>query len=321
MKSHLLPALGSLCLCASVAYSATLRGTVWHQNTRIQHAIVIVERDGSVVERQVTDAQGNFLFFNLAQRGYSVTATSEGYLPAKREVVFRMGQQEITVELFLELEPKEKRAGGPAAIDAAAAARDPESERLLEKAGKDVAAGHFDAAIQRLREGAQRRPSDWRFRQGLGLALLRAGRNEEAEKELQEALRLGGSARSAFYLATLYNDTKRYQEAEQAARRAVEADPDSWEALHELARAQLYEGQTEPAEASARRALKLRSKGFPQLYLTLANIYVTAQRYPEAAESFRKFLKEAPQHPQADRVRQVLQEMEAAGVLKAAGKR
>lgn len=311
--------LGVVCagFLALAAPAATLRGTVWGQAARILHATVVVEREGSPVERQVTNAQGEFTFLGLAQRGYVVTATAPGFLPGRREIVFRTGQDEANIQFFLDLEPKEGRAGGQAAsIDAAAAGRSPESERLLKEAEREVAAGRYGQAAERLREGASKRPQDWRFHQGLGLALLKAGRKDEAEKELLEALRLGGPPRASFYLATLYNDAGRFAEGEAAARRAVEADTPSWEALHELARAQLYLGQTDQAEANARAALKLKNSGFPQLHLTLANIYVKSERYRLAADEFRRFLKEAPQHPQADRVRQVLREMQAAGVLK-----
>ncbi len=73
-------------------------------------------------------------------------------------------------------------------------------------------------------------------------------------------------------------------------------------------------GNLEQAEKSARKGETLGAqRSFPQLSLLLGVMLANRQEYAEAAEHFRAYLKAAPTAPNADKVRQELEEVEKLG--------
>jgi Flp pilus assembly protein TadD len=106
-----------------------------------------------------------------------------------------------------------------------------------------------------------------------------------------------------FWLATLLSNGEHFSDAELLARKAVELDPNSWQANSELARALLGLNRATEAEKSALAAVKLRAD-HPLLYLLLANIHDQLQNNPALLEDLNNYLKLAPAGPFADQVRQ-----------------
>ena len=145
------------------------------------------------------------------------------------------------------------------------------------------ASGKVDEALTYYREQVSADPKDKVARTGLVLSLLELRRNEEAEQELEAALKddpknvtlLSGAA----YWFAAHRDTKR---ALDLAKQAVEIEPRyTWS---QIALARALVGENRPLEGE--RALRFAQQygKFPTLDYELANVLAAVGLYDEAAE-------------------------------------
>lgn len=317
--ARLFLAAGLVLLATGPAWAARVRGAVWANGQRLVRARVTLEQNGAVVGEQLTDTNGNFRFENLVPRDrYEVFVRYPGFLSERRVFRVRLPEQSLSPDFFLQPEPKEKEPDKPV-VDVKELEHG-DAAALLHKATQQVAAGKYPEAIQSLRLALEQKPDDPRLHEALGLALLKANRLAEAIEILEKAARLGGD-RALLYLAAAYNSSSRHMEAELAAQEAVAAQPSSWEAWYELGRALFHQRRWLEAERSYQRALESKSPGASgqerhptgRVHLGLANLYLKTQRFPQASEHFRMFLKEEPHAPEAPQVRRILQELESSG--------
>ena len=112
----------------------------------------------------------------------------------------------------------------------------------------------------------------------MGVAYLHLGNNTNSEQALRKSLELSKNqdVDALIWLATLLSNGDKYAEAEPLARKAVDLNPNSWQANSELARALLGLNRFEEAEKNAQAAVKLRPDN-PLLYLIEANIHEQLQ--------------------------------------------
>lgn len=149
------------------------------------------------------------------------------------------------------------------------------------------ATGKADEAVTLYRALLQEDAADKGARAGLVLALFDAGKKEEAERELDEALKaeprnfmlLAGAA----YWFMAHNDSAR---ALELAQRAVEIEPRYTWSQVALARALIAQRRPLEAESALRTA---RQYGrFPTLDYELASTLAAAGLYEEAAEELAR---------------------------------
>ena len=139
----------------------------------------------------------------------------------------------------------------------------------------------------------------------MGVAYLHLGNNTNSEQALRKSLELSKNqdVDALIWLATLLSNGDKYAEAEPLARKAVDLNPNSWQANSELARALLGLNRFEEAEKNAQAAVKLRPDN-PLLYLIEANIHEQLQDGPALLDDLNNYLKLAPNGPFAGQVRQ-----------------
>jgi Flp pilus assembly protein TadD len=144
------------------------------------------------------------------------------------------------------------------------------------------AQGRTDDALALYREQLANNPADKMARSGLVLSLLEAGKKDDAEREMEAALKeepnnlqlLAGAA----YWYAAHSDNAR---ALELAQRAVEIEPRFTWAQIALARALIADGRPLAAEQALRFAH--RYGHFPTLDYELANALAAAGLYTEAA--------------------------------------
>ncbi len=111
---------------------------------------------------------------------------------------------------------------------------------------------------------------------------------------LQLSLELApGRPLTLIALGTTLNAQKRFEEAREVARRAVRLDPDSAEALGQLAEAEEGLGELEAAEEHANQALQ-RQAGHAQALAAIGRIRMNQQRYEEARDVFLRAVSSEP---------------------------
>jgi tetratricopeptide (TPR) repeat protein len=130
-----------------------------------------------------------------------------------------------------------------------------------------------------------------------GFAYLNKNQIEKAVSEFRMALQLKPDPQAHLYVGDLLRQLKKYGEAMEHYRRAIELQPNSPAVLVSLTAA-LYEmGQTEQAFAGIENAL-LIYPAFPAAYLNLATFHQRAGRPGEAIASLRRGLRHTPDEVQ-----------------------
>jgi tetratricopeptide (TPR) repeat protein len=142
---------------------------------------------------------------------------------------------------------------------------------------------------------------------------------QHAEEALQKAIDLsaGQYADAMFTYAAILTDTKRYTEAETAARRAMTSDPSSWRGPFELARALTALKRSDEAEKSAQKSRDLLPDN-PSVYLLLANIHIQTKNFAALIQDLDAYLRLSPVGAEADQARRTRERVQ--GMLNQAKK-
>ncbi len=151
----------------------------------------------------------------------------------------------------------------------------------------------FAEAEEHFRAALRLKPASADVQQSCAAALLEQGRVAEALPHLREAVRLAPRVELRLRFAGLLHQTGNYSEAVAQYREALKREPDSVEALNNLA----WLLATSPAAAvrngadavrCAEQACRLTDYKMPGMVGTLAAAYAEAGRLPEAVSTAAK---------------------------------
>lgn len=110
-------------------------------------------------------------------------------------------------------------------------------------------------------------------------------------------------------LAEVYNRQGRFEDAQQATNRALSAGAEGWALQYEIARALIGKQQFESALAIADTSLRT-SRHASLLHIAKAHALMGLQRYPEAANEMRDYLRENPAGYASQDARNTLKQIE-----------
>ena len=234
---------------------ASLSGTLRDANTHspLEGAKVDMRSPGgSVINTVFTNSTGTFQFDGLSNGNYTLFFTLDGYEQLQQEVQVEGGPV-MGLDLTLRrLDASDAKNGKSNTISAhelavpgkARDAMDKGMRLLYEKSDYKGAIGQFEQALKI-------DPDYYEASMQMGIAYTKLGDNAGAEQILHKTLTINPNypdAYSAF--ALLLCNEKKFEDAEPAARKAVELAPSSWQAHYELGRA-LYgldrSGEAEPS--------------------------------------------------------------------------
>jgi len=157
-----------------------------------------------------------------------------------------------------------------------------------------IEAGDHQAAEQYARDAVSGNPAEPRFREVLAEVLQVTGREREALAELFSALEFAPERQDLLIRLCLGLDrVGRHREMLPLAERAIVENGENIQTLCCLALAQYGVDDLSAAEATARKALRLRSDS-PAPYLTLGNALSELGRHEEALAAHRRALKLDP---------------------------
>jgi len=134
---------------------------------------------------------------------------------------------------------------------------------------------------------------------GLALVLIEENRLDEAEAEMEAAIRFHPN--DVLVLATLaglHNKKKEYDQAIVLARRALDINESSLRALNALGSALQTTGDLQGAAAALDNALQ-RSPTFVPCIINRGQVYLAQRREEEAAQLFQRALDVNPRQPVA----------------------
>lgn len=267
-----------------------------------QVAVSLKSRVLGVFRSVLTDIEGHFRVPHLPHGTYEVAVEEEGYEvahtstqldgPSSKLVVYlRSAKLTQSQKTTYTVSMRELKIPGKAQS---------EFNKGLERLAKQDPAGslsHFTKATEVF-------PGYYEAHYHIGVAEMRLGHMELAEKEYQEAIDLSGGHYSwaEFGLGFLLCQQGKAEEAEQIIRRGLEVDDGSAEGYTILSNALMQQNKRDEAERSAQEAL-LRNPNLADAYLMLANVDADKGDYRAQLQDLDAYLKIAPNGPAADQAK------------------
>jgi hypothetical protein len=112
-------------------------------------------------------------------------------------------------------------------------------------------------------------------------------------------------------LGAAFNRAHRFDEAMQTLERGIATDPTNWQNYFEMGKAQVSKGDYTAGLKSMDNAQARCPQDYPPLHLVKAHAMLMLKQYQNAMSELRAFLDKAPQAPQSEQARSMLQEAQA----------
>lgn len=148
----------------------------------------------------------------------------------------------------------------------------------------------FEDAIPLLEKGLEIAPQRSDIRAALGESYYKSDKIEKAIKEFKKLSEVEPSARTYAFLGLSHTYLGRFDEAKEDFQNGLKLDPHNSFCLFHLGYIAKRQGDSAGAEAIFQKVLR-SNPDFPDALLELANLRIEAQRFPEAAELLRKFVR------------------------------
>lgn len=297
--------------------SHTIRGKIFLPSGNLpdQRMRVVLELNtGGIVSEVFSDSVGNFEFRSLPNGTYKVVVPSDGRLyETLQETVELFGNFARThaVQVYL----KEKNEGVTvrtkeriiSVADLQEAPKD--AKKSYDKGVKRARENKPAEAVALLEEAIRVFPEYLAAINKLGEQLRALNKPDEAQAAFKRAIAINPKfALPHINLGMLLVDQKRYDEGIASLENGAKLD-DSFPMLH-LKLGEAFMSKQPPdydrAEKELTRAIELGKRDFLQVRKQLFNLNLRRQRIDKAAEQLEIYLREAPDAPDAEEVRQML---------------
>jgi len=275
---------------------------------------------GAAVASAVTNSSGGFSLDSVPPGNYTITVQHPDYLPFSQAVVTD-GRPLFGVQLALRKKPV--AAGQPAnPAPAPAPAGPPARATGIPRAAQDAMNRGMDllyvksdvrGSLDQFERAIREYPGFYEAYTQIGVARTDVGDSDEAERAFRKAIELSQEKFPDAYagLAVILSNGKRFADAEVAARKAVELNPNDWRGHGELGRALHGLQRYQDAEAPASVAVKLAPDN-PTLYLLRSSIHLQLRNLPAMVGELDTYLKLVPTGPEADRMRDLRAKVQQA---------
>ncbi len=258
-----------------------------------------------------TGTDGEFHIGGLVDGNFDLIINEKGYLPYREEFTLANGNL-VVMNIDLEKAPGEAESA-PGTLSAheltvPQKARDAYTKGMALKAKPDYA-----GALEQFEKAIKLYPDYYEAYAEAGAAEVNLNKTADADRDLQKSVDMsqGKYPVALFYQAGELNNAGKFADAAAEAQKGIELDPNSWRGQFEMARALL--GMKRPADAApyAAKARELNA-GNSQVYIVVMNADIQTRNYPGAVEAIDSYLKLTATGPQADQVRRVREQLEAA---------
>lgn len=293
--------------------AGTVRDNVNHRP--IEGILVSLKQvTGTPVTTTFTRSNGDFEFEFLHSGDYVVEINIKDYDKADESVTINDASR-LGISIFL------NKASGAASVPKQQMSISAHQLSVPHKAYDEFEKGmalayvksDFRGAIGQFQLAIKDFPTYYEAYAEEGSAFYQLQESEHAEEALRKSVELssGQYADANFTLAALLTDTKRYDEAETAARKGISVDGSSWRGPFELARALNALKRPEEAEKNAQQARDIMPDN-PPVYLLLANIHIQRKDYPALVRDLDEYLRLSPNGPEADRARNTRERVQSS---------
>jgi tetratricopeptide (TPR) repeat protein len=286
------------------------------QGVVVKSAMVQLETpDGERVAEQPVNTAGEFYFSFIPKQQYVLVVTADGFEPY-RELV-DLGESGGQVNKNITLSPANKIAQEKATPPALSDAQAPkEAKREYEKAEKAVQSHKLGEARKHLQAAVEQYPCYARAQTDLGLLFSQQKEYKDSEAAFRTSIKCDPGYLDAYSsLGALLNAERRYNEAAAVLEEGVRQAPGSWQFYFQMGVAEYGMKHYDVAEQQYLKARSLTSAPAPELDAKLADVYLRKNDFPKAYAEMQDYLKAEPDGPLAPRIKDIMKQMESAGVL------
>lgn len=266
----------------------------------------------------MTDDRGKFVFSNVGSGVYTIVIDrEEGYESVSREVEITRSRSTVpetySVSIRLRLAENKKPRTAPAVISASNAGVPKPALDHYENASKLAREKDYTGAIKELKLAVSEYPAFLNAHNQMGVLYLRLDEVDHADEAFKAALKINPDAYEpllnrgiAFYRLGKFRD------AESSFRKTLKIMADSAVSYYYLGRTLNKLGRNEDAEKAFLTCLKMSPDDFKESHRLLAAIYLDRGALPRVVEELEAYLKAVPTAPDAENLRQVLEQSKRA---------
>jgi tetratricopeptide (TPR) repeat protein len=303
----------------------TIQGRIYFPSGRTSdmRTKVKLENTSSGGLSVLADIEGAFRFTNLSSGSYTIVIEAGEEYEATRESVYIEGNSSlgrgmrmpsaprtVMVPIYLQLKRVVNNGNRPGVFNAALASVPKSAADLYLSALDSARAGDSKKAIAQLLGAIAHYPEFALALNELGVQYLKLGQGDKAVEVLQRAVRIAPDAlapRLNYGVALL--ERKDFVRAEAELRQVLKRNDGA-------ATAHLYLGITlinlrnyAEAEKELQRAVSFASSELRMAHYYLGGIYWRNKEYKRAADELEKYLQQAPNAPESERIRETIKEL------------
>jgi tetratricopeptide (TPR) repeat protein len=254
---------------------------------------------------------GEFRIAGVQDGNYDLVINEKGYKPYREHITLANGNY---LNVIIQLEKTEPAAETPGAVLSAheltvpQKARDAYAKGIVLKAKPDYA-----GALEQFQKAIKLAPTYYEAYAEAGVAEVNLNQLDAAQQDLQKSIDMseGKYAVAMFYMAGLLNNKRSFDEALTIAKRGNAIDENAWRGNFEIARALIGLKRGDEALPYAKRAVQAAPDN-PQMYVVLMNADLGSHDYAAALVAIDAFLKLNGTGQQADQVRHLRDQVQAA---------
>jgi tetratricopeptide (TPR) repeat protein len=276
---------------------------------------VFIETTSGLKRDVITDQEGNYEFRGMSAGRYRVYATNpdapEQFSEPAESDTTRSFANRLQINVYLRLPlHSDKKDAKPGTISVAEAAQEiPKPARKAYEQGlKLQKQNQAEAALAQFDQAIKLYPAYFQAMTERANLLMQQNKLAESEAEFARALQLNGKYAPALRgLGYCQIQQKHFPAAVSNLERAYVLEPNMPMTLLLLGYANLSLNRYEEAKQSLQQALKLGPESAARAHVYLAEVFAHEQKYKEAADAIRAYLKAQPNAADAAN----LQKMEA----------
>ena len=265
-----------------------------------------------------TDDRGRFVFSEVGSGVYTIIIDrEEGYEPVSREVEITKARNFVpetySVSIRLRIAEIKKPKTAPGVISASNAGVPKPALDHYENASKLAREKDYKGAIKELKLAVTEYPAFVNAHNQMGVLYLRLDEVDHADEAFKAALKINPEAFEPLLNRgiSLYRLTK-FKDAETTFRKTLKVKADSAVSYYYLGRTLNKLGRNEDAEKAFLTCLKMSPDDFKEAHRLLAAIYLDRGALPRVVEELEVYLKVVPTAPDAENLRQVIEQSKRA---------
>lgn len=277
--------------------------------------IQIETDEGKLIAEQPANSEGAFHFENLPKVNCRLLVTADGFEPYQESIDLAYGATIFIRNINLRPagKVKESLVSAPARSDNLAPKN---AKREYVQAARELAAKNLEGAKVHLENAVKEFPCYARAQTDLG-TILEAGHDlAGAETALKKARECDPDYIDSYIvLGQMLNSQERFADSERILQEGVRRSPGSWQFYYQLGVAYYGLGQYSKAQTEYQRVLELNPTPAPDFRVKLADLYLKEKAYDKAYSQMEEYLKAEPHGRFAARVKSIMEQMKASGVL------